>query len=192
MYPVIGNTTVDAITVADVVDVLAPIWTSTPETARRVAARVKLVMDMAIGLGWRTAANPAALAVLKHQPRLPKRRVVVEHHAALPYGAMPAFMVALRARGGMAARAVELIVLTAARSMEGRGATWGEIDLAGKVWTIPASRMKGDREHVVPLSDAAMALLDELKARPSRARSYRANLPEPRQCPRAAFRYRVI
>lgn len=163
VYPVIGNTTVDAITVADVVDVLAPIWTETPETANRVRARIMMVLDMAIGLGWRTAANPAALAVLKHQPRLPKRRVVVEHHAALPYGAMSAFMEALRARGGTAAKAVEWIVLTAVRSMEGRGATWGEVDLEARIWTLPASRMKGDREHVIPLSDAAMALLEALR-----------------------------
>jgi integrase len=163
VYPVIGDKPVSAITVADVVDVLAPIWTETPETANRVASRIRLVLDMTIGLGWRTAANPAALAALKHQPRLPKRSVKVEHHPALPYGAMPAFMVALRARGGTAARAVEWIVLTAARSMEARGATWGEIDLAARLWTIPADRMKGGREHVIPLSDAAMALLTDLR-----------------------------
>jgi integrase len=163
VYPVIGGKPVDAITVADVVDVLAPIWTDTPETANRVAARIKLVLAMCIGLGWRTAANPADLAVLKYQPRLPKRRVVVEHHAALPYAAMLEFMVRLRARGGTAARAVEWIVLTASRSMEARGATWGEIDLDARTWTIPASRMKAKKEHRVPLSDAAMALLTDLR-----------------------------
>jgi integrase len=164
VYPVIGAKGVDAITVDDVVDVLEPIWVKTPETARRVASRIRLVLDMAIGRGWRTAANPASLAILKHQPRLPKRRVVVEHQAALPYSALPAFMVALRARGGRAAKAVEFVILTAARSMEARGATWGEIDLEAKTWTIPPKRMKGDKQHIVPLSDAAMALLEALRA----------------------------
>jgi integrase len=164
VYPLIGGKQVDAITVADVVDVLAPIWTGTPETASRVRARIEMILNMCIGLGWRTAANPAALGVLKYQPKLPKRRVVVEHHAALPYGAMAPFMVALRARGGTAAKAVEWIVLTAVRSMEGRGARWAEIDLGSRTWTIPASRMKGGRQHVVPLSDAAMALLEALRA----------------------------
>jgi integrase len=162
VYPAIGSKPVDQITVADVVAILSPIWTKTPETANRVRARVAMVLDMAFGLGWRTAANPAALAVLKHQPRLPDRRVVVEHHAALDYRNMPAFMTALRARGGTAARAVEWIVLTAARSSEARGATWAEVDLTARTWTIPAGRMKGNRPHVVPLSDAAMALLSDM------------------------------
>ena len=135
----------------------------TPETASRLRGRIEAVLDFATARGWRKGENPARwkghLANL-----LPKRSKIaaVEHHAALPWSEAPAFMRALVARKGTAVLALRFTILTGARTSEVTGATWGEVDLKAKLWTVPASRMKAGQEHRVPLSAAALAVLTEM------------------------------
>lgn len=160
VYPKIGSKTVDAITTADVVAILKPIWAKKPETASRVRMRIEAVLNSAKALGWREGENPAVWkggldAVL---PRRGKVKTV-RHHPAMPHASAPSFMAALKAREGIGARALEFTILTAARSGEVRGARWDEIDLEKALWVIPATRMKAKREHRVPLSATAVALL---------------------------------
>jgi integrase len=161
--PVIGDLPVDQVDTEHVMQILAPIWREKPETASRVRGRLERVLDWSAVQGHRSKENPARwrghLDAL-----LPARSKVraVRHHAAMPWQEVPAFMVRLRDRTGAAARALELAILTAARSGEVRGATWTEIDLEGRTWTVPAERMKGGREHRVPLSEAAASLLEGL------------------------------
>ena len=162
-FPKIGATPVDAITTADIVEILKPIWNDKPETASRVRMRIEAVLNSAKALGWRSGENPAIWkggldAVL---PRSGKIKTV-RHHPAMPWAIAPAFMVDLRTREGVGARALQFAILTAARSGEVRGARWDEIDLEEKLWTIPAKRMKAKREHRVPLSCTAVALLTEM------------------------------
>ena len=153
---------VNEITTANVLAVLKPIWGTKPETASRLRGRIERVLDAARAKGHRTGENPALwrghLANL-----LPKRqRLSRGHHAAMPYVDVPAFIVELRKREAVSARALEFTILTAARSGEVFGATWPEIDMGAAVWTVPAPRMKGGREHRVPLSPRAVALLKEM------------------------------
>lgn len=162
-YPVIGNLPVDAVELAHVVKVLEPIWTAKTETATRLRGRIESVLSWATVSGFRSGDNPARWrgnldAVLPKPNKLKN----VQHHAAVPWREVSSFMVKLRKRDGMAARALEFLILTAARSGEVRGATWDEIDLERKVWTVPAERMKAGKEHVAPLCDDAIALLKEL------------------------------
>lgn len=154
-FPVIGSLPVHAVRQADVLRVLAPIWTETPETARRVMQRLRTVMDWSIAAGHRETANPVE-GVTKG---LPRQRDKVAHHAAAPWADVPAIMQRLAAEEGIGALALRFAILTAARSGEVRGATWAEIDLDAATWTIPADRMKAGVEHRVPLSPAAVALL---------------------------------
>jgi integrase len=161
--PVFGATPIEAIDRELVLKVLTPIWATKTETATRVRSRIELVLNYARGRGLRAGENPAVWrgnldAVL---PK-PRKVTAIVHHPALPYDKMPAFLAALRRRSGMGARALEFAILTAARSGEVRGARWTEIDLAAGVWTIPAVRMKARREHRVPLSAPAVALLSQL------------------------------
>lgn len=150
----------------DVLAVLRPIWMDRPETAKRLRGRIERVLDMAKALGHRPreSTNPAAwrnhLALLL--PKQPK--LIRGHHAALPFAAAPAFLAALRLRGAAAARCLEFTVLTAARSGETLGAVWSEIDLKGRIWTVPAHRMKAGKEHQVPLSEAAIAVLEQVRS----------------------------
>jgi integrase len=163
VYPVLGEFPVAAIDVGLVVQVLDPIWAGKPETASRVRGRIEAVLDAATVRGFRQGPNPAQWkGNLAHI--LPARARVrkVAHHAALPFDEMPSFLADLRGRSGMAARALEFAIFTAARTDEVLGAPWDEIDLDAKVWTIPAERMKGGREHRVPLSDAALAVLGQV------------------------------
>ena len=153
---------VDEVTTDQVLDVLTPIWNETPDMAGRTRGRIERVLDAAKARGHRTGENPARwrghLAVL-----LPKRsRKTVRHHPALPFGEVAAFVAELRSREAVAARALEFTILTAARTGETIGATWSEIDLAAKVWTIPAGRMKMGVEHRVPLTGRAVAILRDL------------------------------
>ena len=163
--PSMGDLPVALIGTGEVMKALDPIWREKPETASRVRGRIEAVLDYASARGWRTGDNPARwrghLANL-----LPARAklAAVEHHAALAWQDMGAFMEALAAQAGMGALALRLAILTAARSGEVRGATWGEIDMARAIWTVPAARMKAGREHRVPLSDAALAVLAEVAA----------------------------
>ena len=158
--PIFGALDVSRIETGHVMRALEPIWSAKPETASRVRSRIELVLGWATARGYRSGDNPARwrghLDAL-----LPKTAKVarVQHFPALPWPEVPAFMLALRAADGVAARALELAILTAARSGEVRGAAWSEFDLQAGVWTIPADRMKAASEHRVPLSPAALALL---------------------------------
>lgn len=151
---------VGEVSTEDVLGAVKPLWIDRRETANRLRQRIEKVLDAAVVDGKRPQGlNPARwkghLALL-----LPKQvRRERGHHAALPWAAMPAFMAALAQREGIAARALEFLVLTAARSGEARGARWSEIDLDRAIWTVPADRMKAGREHRVPLSPAALAAL---------------------------------
>ena len=162
-FPTIGNMVAADIDTPSVLRVLQPIWTDKSETASRLRGRIEAVLDFATAKGLREGPNPARwkgnLALT-----LPAKRKVstVKHHPAVPVKDMPSFFKALRSREGMAARALEFVTLTAARSGEVRGAQWSEIDFGKKVWTVPATRMKNKREHRVPLSKQAIALLKSL------------------------------
>lgn len=155
---------VDQIDTADVLRVLKPIWQTKAETASRLRGRIERVLDAAKAQGFRTGDNPARWR--GHlQAMLPKRlKLTRGHHAALPYPEVPAFVGRLRALEAVSARALEFMILCASRSGEVLGATWGEIDRAASVWTVPAVRMKAGRDHRVPLGARAMAILDEMSA----------------------------
>ena len=161
--PEFGRLPVQAVDVGLVIKVLEPIWSTKPETASRVRGRIEAVLDWAAARGFRDADNPARWKgrLDKLLPRPSKVRAV-QHHAALPYPEIGAFIQRLRERPGKAARALEFVILTAARTGEVLGARWSEIDLRAKLWTVPASRMKSGREHRVPLSDAALAVLRQM------------------------------
>ena len=163
VYPHFGPSPVQAVTTADVLAVLQPIWTSKPETANRVRKRIERVLDYASALKLRQGENPARWrGNLDHL--LPTQAKVrrVKHHAALPYADLSAFMAELKPQNGTAAQALEFAILTAARTGEVLGASWSELDLDEGVWTIPAERMKAQREHRVPLSASAVSLLKAL------------------------------
>jgi integrase len=161
-FPVIGALPVAAIDTALVRKVLDPIWTTKPETASRVRGRIENILDWAKASGYRAGAeNPARWK--GHLDHLLAERTkvrMVEHYAAMPYNDLPGFLVELRQKKGIDARALEFTILTAARVSEAVGARWSEI--SGDVWTIPADRMKGGKLHRVPLSRRAMELLAAL------------------------------
>ena len=159
-FPMIGDKPVSSIDGPAVRDVLAAIWLAKPETSRRVCQRINGVVDWAISKGYRTAPLPMK-AINKS---LPKHRATTKHHAAMPYGDIPVYLQRLRERESMGRLALEAVILTAARSGELRGAVWSEIDFERALWTVPASRMKADREHVVPLSAAALRIFKRMKA----------------------------
>ncbi len=163
VYPHLGDLPVASVVTAHVLAALQPIWLAKPETAARVRGRIEAVLDYARSLELRAGENPARWKGHLSNT-LPARGKVapVKHHAALPWPEIGAFLTAVRAQPGMAARALEFAILTAARSGEVLGAAWDEMDLKGAVWTIPAARMKGGREHRVPLAAAAVALLGTL------------------------------
>jgi integrase len=159
VYPVFGGVSVQAIDVALVMRALEPIWTDKAETASRVRGRIESILDWAAARGHRAGENPARWR--GHlENLLPKRSKVarVEHLAALPHTEIGAFMAELRQQDSVAARALEFLILTACRTGEVLGATWNEINLRERVWTIPAERTKAGKEHRVPLGDAAMAV----------------------------------
>jgi integrase len=164
VYPTLGDLPVAAVDARLVVQVLDPIWAEKPETASRVRGRIEAVLDTATVRSYREGTNPAQWkGNLAHI--LPARAKVrrVEHHAALPFDELPEFVAALGERLGMAARALEYVIYTAARTGEALGATWGEIDIEAKVWTVPAARTKAGREHRVRLSAAALAVLERVR-----------------------------
>jgi integrase len=155
--PQLGPRRVDQIDTPDVLRVLAPIWLSKPETARRVRQRIGTVLDWAKAAGYRTGENPIE-GVAKG---LPKQGDRDEHHAALPYAQVPSFIGQLRATevSEVSRLAFEFLILTAARTGEVLGARWDEISVTERLWTVPAVRMKAKREHRVPLSDRSLAIL---------------------------------
>jgi integrase len=161
--PVIGNMPVEQIGLKEVLAVLQPIWAEKTETASRLRGRIESVLAWATVSGHRSGDNPARWkgnldAVLAQPGKIAR----VKHHAALPIGELSAFFARLRQQSGMAARALEFLILTAARSGEVRGAKWMELDNDAGVWTVPAERMKAGREHRVPLSAQARDLLERL------------------------------
>jgi integrase len=166
-FPHFGDLPAGDVGTGHVMAALEPIWTAKPETATRVRGRIESVLDYATARGWRSGENPARwrghLANL-----LPARGKVarVEHHAALPWREVGTFMAALgeREADSVAALALRFAILTAARSGEVMGAHWAEIDLGEAVWTVPAERMKAGREHRVPLTAAALAVLRQAAA----------------------------
>jgi integrase len=162
--PVLGKLPVAAVDTGLVLKVLEPIWARKPETASRVRGRMEAVLDWAKVRGYRTGENPARWrGHLDHL--LPAKSKVrkVEHHAALPYAQVGAFVASLHEQPGVSAHALEFLILTATRTGETLGATWDEVDIGAKLWTIPADRMKAGKEHRVPLSDAALAVLKEMR-----------------------------
>jgi integrase len=166
-YPVLGELMVRDVKLPQVLAVLEPIWITTNETAVRLRGRIETVLDWATARGLRDGLNPARWR--GHLDKLlPKPSKVnnAEHHAALPVGDVGAFMVRLREAHGIGARALELAILTAARSGEVRGATWTEIDTEAKTWIIPGARMKAGKEHRVPLTAEALELLKALPRMP--------------------------
>lgn len=162
--PILGSLAVQAIDTGLVLKVLEPIWATKTETASRLRGRIEAVLDWAKVRGYRQGENPARWR--GHLDKLlPARAKVqkVQHHAALAFDGLGEFMVALRAETGTASRALEFAILTAARTGEVIGARWSEIDLGESIWTVPAERMKAGREHRVPLSSRAIAILRTLK-----------------------------
>lgn len=174
-FPVIGQLRVSDIDHTHVLRVLDPLWYGDKdaelekdrkpkiETGTRVRQRIESILDWATVRGYRSGENPARWKGYLDKV-LPARSKVqkVKHHAALSIAELPDFIPRLRQRNGTGARALEFAILTAGRSGEVRGATWNEIDLEARVWTVPAERMKTKKEHRVPLSDAAMRLLNSL------------------------------
>jgi integrase len=162
--PVFGSMPVAAITMERILEALTPLWLKKPETASRVRQRIERVLAWATVHGYRQGENPARWrGHLDHLLPPPSKVRLVTHHAAMAYVEVPAFMARLRERdGGIAARALAFAILTGCRTNEVLGATWDEIDLGSRVWTIPAARMKAGREHRVPLSEAAARLLEDM------------------------------
>jgi integrase len=162
-YPTVGDLSVAELDTALIVKILEPIWMTKPETAARVRGRIEKVLDWATVRAFRGGDNPARWR--GHLDKLlpaPDKVRAVKHHPALPYAEIPTFMSDLRSRAGISARALELAILTAVRTGEVIGARWSEFDITARVWTTPAERMKRGREHRVPLSDRAIAILHAL------------------------------
>ncbi len=161
--PVIGKLPVEQVTVGLVMRVLEPIWTTKAETAGRLRGRIESILDWATVRGYREGDNPARWkGQLDHLLPNISRVKRITHHAALGYAEMAELMLTLRQQAGIAARALEYAILTACRSGEVRLAAWEEIDLHSRVWIIPGERMKAAKEHRVPLSDAAIAVLNQM------------------------------
>ncbi len=155
----IGTKPVHTIRQADILRILAPIWTEKPETARRIRQRLLTVLNWARTAGHYEGINP----VEGVEDGLPKQRRKVQHFTALPYDELPELMRRIEMADGMGAVALRFLILTAARSGEVRGAMWPEIDTEARLWAVPAERMKAGDEHRVPLSDAALAVLDSVR-----------------------------
>ena len=159
-HAVVGDRSVASTTTGDVTAVLEPIWRTKTETAKRKRGRIEAVLDYATAQGWRSGENPARWRGHLSNILPPPRRIArAEHHAALPWAEIAAFMTELRAHSGVAALALEFTILTAARTGETLGAIWPEVDLDAALWIVPDERMKVGREHRMPLSPAAIGVL---------------------------------
>jgi integrase len=163
VYPVMGTIPVGDVDTGLVLQAIEPLWAKMPETANRIRNHIENVLDWAKARGYRSGENPARLKGHIDHLLPPKSKVIkVVHHPAIAYAEMPAFMERLRQEPSIAARALEFLILTAARSGEVLQATWDEINLADAMWIVPGARMKQGKEHRVPLSDAAVNLLQGL------------------------------
>jgi integrase len=163
VFPVFGHLPVAAIDTDLVLKVLQPIWIKRPETAGRVRGRIEAVLNRTKALGLREGQNPAQWRGHLDQ-LLPARSKVrrIRHHPALPYAEVPELTAELRSQTSISARALEFAILTAARSGEVLGARWDEIDLKRRIWVVPGERMKGGKEHRVPLAPRAVEILNEM------------------------------
>jgi integrase len=155
---------VDTVVTDDIVRILKPFWRDKPETAQKIRECVKLVLDHAKARGLRSGDNPAQWKGHLDQVLPPPVQLIRGHHPAMPFADVPEFLRKLKAVDGVGAKCLEFTILTAARSGEARGAVWAEIDLDERVWTIPPGRMKSQRIHRVPLSERAVAVLEEMRA----------------------------
>ncbi len=158
-FPKLGDRLVNDIEGPLIREVLLGIWLSKPETARRVKQRIGVVLDWAYANGMRSTEAPMR-SLNRALPRQPKKD---GHFAAMPYEDVPAFIQHLRKRNSVTRLALEFLILTAARSGEVRGAKWSEIDLESKLWTVPADRMKVGKKHTVPLTAAALDVLEQAR-----------------------------
>ena len=161
-FPKIGRMPVDSIGQPEVLMCLSPIWTDKHETAKRLAQRIKTVLDVAKSKGFREGENP--VTAVREAKVLPTVKAKTNHHDAMPWRDVPAFYAELSQRTAVAAKALQFTILTACRTSEVIGARWDEIDFAARVWTIPAERMKAGEDHRVPLTDEMLAILEPLKA----------------------------
>jgi integrase len=162
--PVIGQMLVQDVGLPQVLLVLEPIWRTKTETASRVRGRIESVLDWATTRGYRSESNPARWkGFLDNLLPAPGKIAKTDHHRALPYAELPKFMPLLASQSGIAARALEFTILTGCRSGEVRSAVWSEFDLENAMWSIPADRMKAGKEHRVPLSSAALAIVKAQK-----------------------------
>jgi integrase len=159
-FPKIGSLPVDVIDSALLHQVLDPVWTTKPHVGQRLRERIEAVLEFGKSRGLREGENPARWR--GHLENSYAVAVATKNHAALPFGELPAFMAELSALPGVAARALEFTILTASRTREARFARWSEFDLSARVWTIPGSRMKGGRQHRVPLGERALVILAAL------------------------------
>lgn len=163
VYPVMGELPVADIGTAHVLKILEPIWQDKPETASRIRGRIETVLDAAKARGYREGENPARWRGHIAQILPARSRLTRGHHKAMPYDALPEFVAKLRKREAVAALALEFAILTATRTGEVIGATWAEVDLDKAIWTIPAARMKGGREHRIPLSQRELEILQAVQ-----------------------------
>jgi integrase len=154
---------VNMIETEEVLRVLKPVWEKIPETASRLRGRIERVLDAARAKGLRSGENPARWRGHLDMLLSPRQKLTRGHHAAMPYAELPAFIARIRDRDGVAARALEFVILTAARSGEVLGLRWSEIDLQNRIWTVPATRIKAGREHRVPLSPSAITILEAMR-----------------------------
>ena len=161
-FPKIGRMPIDAIDQPEVMMCLAPIWTEKHETAKRLAQRIKIVLDVAKSKGFRSGENP--VTGIKDAQALPKVKAKVKHHKAMGWKEVPAFYADLKARKAMAAKALMFTCLTGSRTGEVLGLRWEEIDFDARLWTCPEERMKAGEEHRVPLTDEMLTILEPLKA----------------------------
>lgn len=165
VFPVLGKLPVAAIDTPAVIRVLTPLWADKTDTAQRLRGRIEAVLSFATVSGWRSGDNPARWRGHLSELLPARGRHKVKHHRALAYSDLPGFVAQLGKAEGVPARALEFLILTAARTGEVMGARWSEIDQATKTWTLPAERMKAGREHRVPLSDRALEILQALPPR---------------------------
>lgn len=163
-FPKLGDVPTGGVAAADIIDVLLPIWQEIPETARQVRNRICVVLDYAHAKGWRSSEAPSGNGSLKAGRGLPRQVKSRENRKAMPYGSLPGFIATLRRKPSFGRLALELLILTAVRSQEVRLAKWSEFDLEARMWAIPADHMKRGKAHMVPLSDAALAVLAKANA----------------------------
>jgi hypothetical protein len=161
-FPKIGRMPVDSIDQPEVMMCLSPIWTEKHETARRLAQRIKTVLDVARSKGFRSGENP--VTAIKDAGALPKVKAKPKHHKAMRWQDVPAFYADLKTRNAMSANALRFTCLTGSRTSEVLGMRWDEIDFDARLWTCPVERMKSGEEHRVPLTDEMLLIIEPLKA----------------------------